>query len=87
MKSPLLVLCSAALFSTAALANDRETSNDKKDSFATLDTDSDGKLSKEEAAGSASLTASFSMIDGNSDGYISKGEFRRNTMPKSKSDY
>lgn len=87
MKSPLIVICSAALLSTAAVANDPETAKDAKDNFATLDTDSDGKLSKDEAAGSASLSSNFTMIDRNSDGYISKGEFRRNTMPKPKSDY
>jgi Ca2+-binding EF-hand superfamily protein len=87
MKTRLIVLCSAALFATAAAANDPESAKDTKDNFATLDTDSDGKISKEEAAGSANLSSSFTMIDRNSDGYISKGEFRRNTMPKPKSDY
>ena len=87
MKTRLIVLCSAALLSTAAVANDPDAGKDTKDNFATLDTDSDGKLSKEEAAGSASLSTNFTMIDRNSDGYISKGEFRRNTMPKPKTDY
>jgi Ca2+-binding EF-hand superfamily protein len=85
-----LVTLTAALLSTGALANDNETTNDtgkdRNDAFATLDSDSDGKLSKDEVSGSASLSSSFSMIDRNSDGYISRGEYRRNTMPKSKRD-
>lgn len=86
MKTTLIAFCTAALLSGAALANDPDAANDKSDAFATLDSDSDGKLSKEEAAGSSSLSASFTMIDRNSDGYISRSEYRRNTMPKPKRD-
>jgi Ca2+-binding EF-hand superfamily protein len=86
MKKPLILLCTAAMLSTAAMAGDPDASDSKKDAFEQLDADSDGQLSKEEASGSSSLSASFTMIDKNSDGYISKGEFRRNTMPKSNRD-
>lgn len=86
MKTTLFALCTAAVFSGAALANDPDSAKDRNDTFASLDSDSDGRLSKEEASGSNSLTASFTMIDRNSDGYISRGEFRRNTMPKARRD-
>jgi Ca2+-binding EF-hand superfamily protein len=88
MKTALIAFCSAAILSGAALAEDTYSDKDKNknDAFATLDADSDGKLSKDEAAGSTSLSASFSMIDRDSDGYISRGEYRRNTMPKPKRD-
>ena len=85
MKKQSMVLCFAALISTAsftAMADDPDSANDKKDRFAMLDADSDGQLSKDEVSGSTSLSASFTMIDRNSDGYISKGEFRRNTRTK-----
>ena len=82
MKNQLIVLCTAALLSTAAVADENRADNDKSDPFASLDADSDGTLSKEELSGSASLAASFDKLDGNSDGFISKREFRRNTRPK-----
>jgi Ca2+-binding EF-hand superfamily protein len=88
MKHPLVAFCSVALLAAPAFAaDDPDTGKDRSDTFATLDADSDGKLSKDEVSGSSSLSASFSMIDRNSDGYISRGEFRRNTMPKPKRDY
>lgn len=88
MKTALITFCAAAALSGTALADDTYSHKDKgrNDAFATLDADSDGKLSKDEVAGSTSLSASFSMIDRNSDGYISRGEYRRNTMPKPKRD-
>ena len=85
MKTPLMVLCSSALLATAAVsaqAAESESRSEKKDMFATLDSDSDGQLSKEEAASHEGLNSSFTMIDRNSDGYISKGEFRRNVRTK-----
>lgn len=84
MKTRLMVICSAALLSTAiaAQAQDSESGRDKKDMFATLDADADGQLSKDEVASHSGLAGSFSMIDRNSDGYISKGEFRRNVRSK-----
>lgn len=84
MKTPLILFCSA-LLSTAALAEDTPSSGDSgkdKSMFATLDTDSDGQLSKDEVAASSSLASSFSTIDGNADGYISKKEFRRKVRTK-----
>lgn len=84
MKGPLTILCAAALLSGAAIAGDDDKSDGKGSSFASLDADSDGKISKDEASGNASLTASFDKLDSNADGYVSKKEFRRNTMPKPK---
>ena len=84
MKTQLILLCSAALLSTAAIAEDTDSSKNKGDTFASLDVDSDGKLSQEEVASNSGLTASFTKLDGDSDGFISKREFRRNTMPKPK---
>ncbi|HEX6637204.1 MAG TPA: hypothetical protein VF033_06070 [Steroidobacteraceae bacterium] len=88
MKTPLIAFCCTALLAGTALANDNDDENqrDKKDTFAMLDSDSDGKLSKDEVSSSNSLSSSFTMIDRNSDGYISRGEFRRNTMPNTKRD-
>jgi hypothetical protein len=81
MKYQLVLVCSAALISGAALANDDKASG-KAGTFETLDTDSDGKLSQEEVAGNDGVASNFAALDGNSDGFISKREFRRNTMPK-----
>ena len=43
-------------------------------SFESLDTNSDGKISKAEAAASSSVTAQFSKYDQNGDGFIERSE-------------
>ena len=86
MKHSLAILCSAALLSTAALAEDKPSTKDP-DMFGTLDADGDGKISKTEATGNEDLARNFDTLDGNSDGYVTKREFRRNTMPKPKPAY
>jgi hypothetical protein len=42
--------------------------------FESLDTDSDGKISKAEAAANSSVTAQFSRYDKNGDGFIEREE-------------
>jgi len=42
--------------------------------FATLDADGDGRISKAEAAADAKVTQQFSMYDKNENGYIDKDE-------------
>jgi Ca2+-binding EF-hand superfamily protein len=84
MKYQIILLASAALVSTAAIAGDDKDKDSKgaTSTFKTLDADADGKLSKEEVAGNEGLSGSFDRLDSNSDGYVSKREFQRNTMPK-----
>ena len=87
MKTRLILVCSAALLTSAALANDmdkQESKSGTSDTFKSLDTDGDGKISKAEASANAHIAASFDKLDGNSDGYVTKREFERNTMPKQK---
>lgn len=87
MKTRLIVLCSAALLSTAALAEDEPRQSNSSDAFSSLDADSDGKVSKEEASGHESIVNNFDRLDRDGDGFVSKREFRRNTMPKPKPSY
>jgi Ca2+-binding EF-hand superfamily protein len=87
MKSQLVLLCSAALLSTAAMAEDTQRTKSSSDSFTTLDADGDGKVSKEEAAGHETIANSFDKLDQDRDGFVTKKEFRRNTMPKPKPSY
>ncbi len=84
MKNPIILLACAALVSTAVIAGDDKDKDSKgsTSTFKTLDTDADGKLTKEELAGNEGLSGSFDRLDSNSDGYVSKREFQRNTMPK-----
>jgi Ca2+-binding EF-hand superfamily protein len=82
MKYTLIVLCSAALTSVAAVAEDSNRKKDSTDIFKTIDADADGKVSKEEAAANSSFANNFSALDGNSDGFVTEREYRRNTMPK-----
>ena len=84
MKTSLILLCSAALLSSAVLADDKMESKSSGDTFKSLDTDNDGKISKEEAAANEHFAAGFDRLDGNSDGYVTKREFNRNTMKRPK---
>lgn len=82
MKYALIVLCTAALTSAAALAEDSSRTKEPTDLFKTVDADADGKVSKEEAAANSTFANNFSALDGNSDGVVTEREYRRNTMPK-----
>lgn len=84
MKYQIILLCSAALASGAALADDKSMRS-ADDTFKELDQDSDGKISQAEAEANASLSSNFDKLDGNSDGYVTKREYHRNTMPKDRS--
>ena len=84
MKYQIILLASAALVSTAAMAGDDESKHSKGKTtvFETLDKDADGKLTQEELSGNEALSASFSRLDGDKDGFVSKREFQRNTVRK-----
>jgi Ca2+-binding EF-hand superfamily protein len=82
MKYQVILLASAALVSTAAIAGDDKDAKGATSTFQALDKDADGKLSQEEVAGNTGLSGSFEKLDSNSDGFISKREFNRNTMRK-----
>ena len=84
MKIPVMLLCTAALLSSTALADDRSNAKESGDTFKALDADNDGKISKEEASANEHFANSFDKLDANSDGYITKREFQRNTMPRTK---
>jgi Ca2+-binding EF-hand superfamily protein len=84
MKTGLILLCSAALFSTAALANDEPDAKSAGGIFQTLDADGDGKISKSEAEANQGFANHFDKLDGNSDGFVSKREYQRNTRAKPK---
>ena len=84
MKTRVMILCTAALLSAAALADDKPEPKASGTSFKALDADGDGKLSKEEAAVNEHIASSFDKLDGNSDGYVTQREFQRNTMRRPK---
>src|SRR5690606_3934849 len=50
--------------------------------FATLDADQDGRVSKDEAAADASLSAAFDDADTDGDGFVSEAEFRVHAAPE-----
>ena len=85
MKYPLLLLCTAALASGVTLANEESRTKDPNDLFATVDTNADGNVSKEEAAANPSFEKNFDALDGNHDGTVTEREYRRNVIPKKKS--
>ena len=49
--------------------------------FESLDTDSDGRISKAEAAVNANVTAQFSSYDKNSNGFIEREEVSSSSTP------
>ena len=50
--------------------------------FESLDTNSDGKISKDEAKANANVTAQFSSYDVNGDGFIERAEVTQASQPK-----
>ena len=48
----------------------------KPSAFNDLDTNKDGKLSRDEVVGDTQLSRDFDMIDTDKDGYITKGELK-----------
>ena len=84
MKTGLVILCSAAFLSTAALANDKTDSTSSGATFKALDADGDGKITKDEAAANEHFANSFDKLDRNSDGIVTKREFRLNTLKRPK---
>lgn len=81
MKTPTIVIFSAAVLLCSALAAQGQTRSDQKSqqsaeaTFKSLDRDRDKALSKVEAKADASISAVFAKADVNLDGYISKPEY------------
>jgi hypothetical protein len=50
--------------------------------FESLDANSDGRISKEEAKVNANVTAQFASYDVNGDGFIEKAEVQQASQPK-----
>ncbi len=73
MLTCLVLACApcSALFAQAA------HSELKAIAFSTLDTNKDGKLSRDEARADPELYADFDMLDTNHDGFLSPEEFHR----------
>jgi len=85
MKSSRLLFTAALLLPVAAAfaqstttpeqpAQPSQPAQQQGTSFESLDTNSDGKISKAEAAASSSVSAQFSKYDQNGDGFIERSE-------------
>ena len=66
----VLTLLVAAIFVFAG------TAEAKKKTFKELDTNTDGKLTKEECQGAKYLTKKFSKLDKNKDGFLTNEEIK-----------
>ncbi|MCA0396331.1 MAG: EF-hand domain-containing protein [Bacteroidetes bacterium] len=80
-KCTLALLLASSLVTVSALAQDNKQPPPRRDPeeiFKKLDTNSDDKISKEEADKAAfkMIKDHFTDIDSNKDGYISKDEFK-----------
>ena len=72
----------AALLPVAgAMAQSPTEPAQKGATFESLDSNGDGRISKEEAASNADVTAQFSRYDQNGDGYIEKAEVESANQP------
>jgi hypothetical protein len=78
----LITLMTATLFTTAAMANGPSGDGDKDRSkqaaeakFESLDRNSDGRVSKNEAQSEDMLSAQFAAVDADSDGYVTESEY------------
>ena len=73
----LLITLIASLAITAAHAQSGNTSDGKtiNNTFATLDKNSDGALSKAEVASDKEITKRFNKFDANKDGKLQEGEY------------
>src|SRR5437868_6253209 len=60
---------------TNSSSSTSSTSSSSGDSFAKLDADHDGSVSKKEASSNKSLTAKWDTLDSNKDGKLDQGEF------------
>ncbi len=73
--SRYLIAGAAAALSITAMAQSPSPPPEKQGAtFESLDTNSDGRISKTEAAADSNVTAQFSHYDQNGDGYIDRAE-------------
>jgi Ca2+-binding EF-hand superfamily protein len=70
------ILISLGTFGRASLADEAANARKVQDAFARLDTDKDGKISREEAKGGPRLASRFNEIDAGKDGFITRAELK-----------
>ncbi len=70
----LVIASMSALLATSAMA--KGAHHEGKSPLETLDADKDGKLSKDEVKGDATLSAKFDELDTNKDGFLDKDELK-----------
>ncbi len=66
MMKKLIIITAGLFIVTSVIA--------QEDKLSMLDTDNDGRISVEEAANDAALSATFAQLDTNKDGYLTPSE-------------
>ena len=69
----------SAPMQTGAMAPDAMSQSSAPKTWKELDTNNDGKLSKDEVAGDPMWSSHFDAADANKDGFISKAEFKKHS--------
>ena len=79
MKKMIVSALALALLSGSAFAAESKPHNTASmhPTFATLDTNKDGVISTQEAAGDAALKAKFASLDTDKDGKLNRSEFSK----------
>jgi Ca2+-binding EF-hand superfamily protein len=70
------ILIGLGTFGTAALADDAENARHVERAFARLDTNHDGKISREEGSRGRRIARHFDAIDADHDGFITPAELK-----------
>lgn len=73
----ILGVAAVALITSTAVAGDesKDSKHTAAAKFEKLDTDKDGRLSKDEVRTERTITAQFAAVDQDSDGYLSQTEY------------
>jgi len=82
MKKILLIATLGAIMTTAYAEDKQPVTGADTASFEQIDSDRDGRITRNEAASFSALEATFDSADANQDGVLTEEEFARGAAPE-----